>query len=256
MDADHLLEGSIGPILRRAVRQVRKPELVRNVEHGGHVPHADVGVEEKDFGPRLLAQRDGHVHGHRRLADAALRGEDGDHVALAGNRRSAEALGRGPLPRFGGQVATAADEERLETEDERVGRHRLEGKVVGAAAQTIGQVASGADEEQDGNARGVERGCTGQSTPRHPDRSRARQGRSVRRACRPHRTSSPRNRRARALPCSSRIRLRWRGGWWVAPLPFLTRCSSVRIGPVTVCASLRPRRKASNGTAARWGPPR
>ncbi len=29
------------------------------------------------------------------------------------------------------------------------------------------------------------------------------------------------------------LALRWRAGWWVAPLPFLTRWSSVRIGPVT-----------------------
>ena len=146
--ADDLLEGGIGPLLGRAVGQVGQAHLVRHVEDGGHVPDADVGVEEEDLGPRLLAQRDGHVHGDRGLADAALRGEDADDVALAGDRRGAEALVAAHCPDSVGQVAAGADEERLEAIDERIGRQRLQGDLVAGAADAVGQVAAGADEEQ------------------------------------------------------------------------------------------------------------
>ena len=59
---------------------------VLHAEHDRHVRAVDVAVDHRDA-PAGLAQGDGEIDGHGRLADAALAGADGDDVLHALDRR-------------------------------------------------------------------------------------------------------------------------------------------------------------------------
>jgi hypothetical protein len=59
-------------------------ELGLQAQHDRHVRAVDVAVDHRDAAA-ALAERDGEVHRHGRLADAALAGADGDDVLDAGH---------------------------------------------------------------------------------------------------------------------------------------------------------------------------
>ena len=155
----HVLEGGIGPFLRRAVGKIGEAERRRGVEDGGDVADADVGVEQKDARVRLLAQGHGEVDGDRRLADAALRGEDADDLS------GADVLGAlghlRPGARLLGQRVAGPDEHRLEAIDEGVGRKRLDRDVVAPIGRR-GKLGEALTEEEQGGCAGrlqQRRGC-------------------------------------------------------------------------------------------------
>ena len=83
---------SSGGLSARSARPIRYGTSSTEVT----LPTPTSASKQEDLGARLLAQGDRHVHGDRRLADAALRSEDADDVALAGDRRGAAGPRRWP----------------------------------------------------------------------------------------------------------------------------------------------------------------
>ena len=128
VDRGDVLEGEIGPFLGRTVREVDEALLGRHLEHGGHVPDPDIGIEQEHPVAGLLAERDGHVDGDGRLADPALGSEDADHAAFAHHRHVAH-LG-GHCSGISRERAAGAYEHGLEPIDERLGGTRLHGVLV------------------------------------------------------------------------------------------------------------------------------
>ena len=75
-----------------------------------HIRHAeavDVGVDDSDA-LALAGQGDREIHGHRRLADAALAAGDGDELHPAACRQQRVASRPAPWPRTGPAPAPAA----------------------------------------------------------------------------------------------------------------------------------------------------
>ena len=139
-----MFEGGVVPVRWRAIGEVDETLLGRDLQHGGHVPHPDIGVEEEDAIPSLLAQGDGHVHRDGGLADTSLGCEDADHASLAHHLRIAHlARHAGGIP---WQGAPTPDEHGLEPIDERLGRAGLHGVLVATRA-VVGRLVA---KDQDG----------------------------------------------------------------------------------------------------------